>query len=203
MWVYGHYINIFNFCSAGIDFRRQNLTSVDIRLQRLRRQVSLKDLCVLRSSVIEPRSLARCTNAIFSEHFCETFFLRLHDLTLWKEWAGIFNHHQEMCTAHSLNFLHKCSLTDTRILSGPKIFLYYFNSKMAWMAEATGKLLEFCVTSVDCHHTHVVIIIYPSSHRKLPKPYFSRGISYQGIIPYQSVYQRWASASNCNGFFCH
>ena len=35
LWVYGHY-KYLNSYSVGIDFRRQNLTSVDVRFWRLK-----------------------------------------------------------------------------------------------------------------------------------------------------------------------
>ena len=35
LWVHGHYKYIYSY-SAGIDFRRENLTSTDIRFSRLK-----------------------------------------------------------------------------------------------------------------------------------------------------------------------
>ena len=35
LWVYGHYNYVYSF-SAGVDFRRQNLTSADVRFWRLK-----------------------------------------------------------------------------------------------------------------------------------------------------------------------
>ena len=41
--VYGHYKYFYSY-SAGIDFRRQNLTSVDVRFSRLKSIPALKGL---------------------------------------------------------------------------------------------------------------------------------------------------------------
>ena len=43
LWVYGHH-NFFNSSSAGIDFRRQNLTSTDVRFWRLKSTPALYGL---------------------------------------------------------------------------------------------------------------------------------------------------------------
>ena len=43
LWVYGHY-EYFNSFSSGIDFTRQNVTSVDVRLWRLKSVTAPKRL---------------------------------------------------------------------------------------------------------------------------------------------------------------
>ena len=52
LWVYGHY-KLFNSFSAGTDFRRQNLTSKDVRFWRLKTVPALKGLlCLAGLSII-------------------------------------------------------------------------------------------------------------------------------------------------------
>ena len=46
LWVYGHYKYARSY-SAGIDFRRQNLTSTDVRFWRLKSIAALQGLMTI------------------------------------------------------------------------------------------------------------------------------------------------------------